>query len=135
MKYFIILFNFHICAKLQTPKEGGGDELIVTRVFECFQSHFERITWIFAYDGCHNFFEIYIFIFDIVDYGLVTKSLGARCTFEVVAKKMNVNIFTTKLGWILSPSFWGTKYLEATILYNDSQHNIPALQGWAIKEP
>jgi hypothetical protein len=44
MKYFIILFNFHICAKLQTPKEGGGDELIVTRVFECFQSHFERIT-------------------------------------------------------------------------------------------
>jgi hypothetical protein len=36
---------------------------------------------------------------------LVTKSIGARCTFEVVAKKMNVNIFTTKLGWIMSLSF------------------------------
>ncbi len=31
-----------------------------------------------------------------------------------------VNLFTTKLGSIISPSFWGTKSLEATILYNDS---------------
>jgi hypothetical protein len=41
-------------------------------------------------------------IFSFVSYGLVTKSFGARCTFEEVAKekknqKMNVNIFTTKL--------------------------------------
>jgi hypothetical protein len=48
--------------------------------------------------GAIIIFEKNIFIFNIVDYGLVTKSLGARCTFEVVAKKMNVNIFTTKLG-------------------------------------
>jgi len=27
------------------------------------------------------------FIFSFVHYGLVTKSLGARCTFEEVAKK------------------------------------------------
>jgi hypothetical protein len=40
-----------------------------------------------------------------------------------------MNIFTIKLGWIIWPSFQGVKSLEATILYNDSQHNIPALQG------
>ncbi len=28
-------------------------------------------------------------IFNIVDYGLVTKSLGAGCTFEEVAEKTN----------------------------------------------
>jgi hypothetical protein len=42
-------------------------------------------------------------IFSFVGYGLVTKSLGVKCTFEEVAtktkgQKMNVNPFTTKLG-------------------------------------
>jgi hypothetical protein len=27
-------------------------------------------------------------------------------------QKMNVNIFTTKLGWIISPSFEGAKSLK-----------------------
>jgi hypothetical protein len=45
-----------------------------------------------------------------VGYGLVIKSLGPGCTFEEGAhkskcQKMNVNLFTTKLGWIISPSF------------------------------
>jgi hypothetical protein len=31
--------------------------------------------------------------------------------------------FTTKLGWIISPSWKEAKSLEPTILYNDSQHN------------
>ncbi len=43
-------------------------------------------------------------------YGLVTKTLEVGCTFEEVAEKtkcqkMNVNPFTTKLGWIISPTF------------------------------
>ncbi len=48
------------------------------------------------------------------------------CTFEEVAEKtkcwkMNVNIFTTKFGCIISPSFWGGKnplsyYNSITIL-------------------
>jgi hypothetical protein len=43
------------------------------------------------------------FIFSLVGYGLVMKSLGAGCTFEEVAEKtkcqkMNVNIFRIKLG-------------------------------------
>jgi hypothetical protein len=74
-----------------------------------------------------------------VGYGLVTKSLGAGCTFEEVRRektkcqKMNVNPFTTKLRWIISPNFEKAKSLEDTILYNDSQHNIPALQSGANK--
>jgi hypothetical protein len=43
------------------------------------------------------------FLLNFVGYGLVTMSLAVGCTFEEVAKKtkcqkMNVNIFTTKLG-------------------------------------
>jgi hypothetical protein len=39
----------------------------------------------------------------MVDYGLVTNSLGAGCTFEEVAKKTKLSkdkceYFTTKLG-------------------------------------
>ncbi len=48
-------------------------------------------------------FEENSFIFSFVGYGLITKSLEARRTFEKVAKKtkcqkMNCEIFTTKLG-------------------------------------
>jgi len=48
-------------------------------------------------------FEESSFIFSFVSYGLVTKSLGAGCTFEEVAEKtkcqkMNANLFTTKFG-------------------------------------
>jgi hypothetical protein len=52
------------------------------------------------------------FIFNFVGYGyrLMTKSLEVRWTFEEVAEKtkcqnMNLNLFTTKLGWIISSTF------------------------------
>jgi hypothetical protein len=43
------------------------------------------------------------FIFSLGGYGLLTKSLGVGCTFEMFiektkCQKMNVNFFTTKLG-------------------------------------
>ncbi len=38
-------------------------------------------------------------------------------------QKMNVTSFTTKLGWIISPGWWGAKSFEANLFYNDSQHN------------
>jgi hypothetical protein len=43
------------------------------------------------------------FIINFVGYGLVIKSLGLGCTFEELeqktkCQKMNVNLFTTKLG-------------------------------------
>ncbi len=43
------------------------------------------------------------FIFSLGGYGLVTKSLGAGCTFENLkdktkCQKMNVNLLATKLG-------------------------------------
>jgi hypothetical protein len=47
---------------------------------------------------------------------------------------MNVNPCTTKLGWIIWPSFSGPKFIEVTILYHDSQQNIPALQRKPKKE-
>jgi len=41
--------------------------------------------------------------------------------------------FTAKLGRIISPRFQRPKTLETTILYNDPQHQISALQGRANK--
>ncbi len=41
--------------------------------------------------------------------------------------KDECEFFTAKLRWIIWPSWWVAKSAEATILYNDSQHNIPAI--------
>ncbi len=68
--------------------------------------------------------------------GLVTWDWGAHLRLrqrKQKCQKTNVNLFTTKLGWIISRSCQGPKSLEATVLYNESQHNIPALQGRANK--
>jgi hypothetical protein len=55
-------------------------------------------------------FEKYSFIFSFVNYELVIKSLGARCTLEVVAEKrkcekMNVNFLLPNkmnhLTWLI----------------------------------
>jgi hypothetical protein len=57
-----------------------------------------------VYDGCHNqLLEKNSFKFNFVDYGLVTISLGAKGTFEVVAEKTKMSkdeceLLTTKLG-------------------------------------
>jgi hypothetical protein len=84
-----LFFTFvHIFKPKKKEKKTSHDMCIW--MFSITLSHFERITWIFAYDGCHNyFFEINYLMFNIVDYGLVTKSLGAECTFEEVAEKIN----------------------------------------------
>jgi len=76
-----------------------------TCVFECFQSHchiLKKSHEFLCMMGAIIIFGENSFIFCFVNYGLVTKSLGARCTFEKVVEKtkcqkMNVNIFTTKL--------------------------------------
>jgi hypothetical protein len=47
IKYSLFIFIFHIRAKFQTKKIW---------MFSITVSHFERITWIFVYDGCHNQF-------------------------------------------------------------------------------
>ncbi len=72
------------------------------------------------------------YILSLVGYGSVTKTFRVGCTFKVVAdktkcQKMNVIPLRTKSGWVISPSFFGAKSLEATIFYSDFQHNILAL--------
>ncbi len=78
----------------------------MTCVFECFQSHCQigkELHEFLSMMGVIIMFGKSNFILNFVGYGLVTKSLGVGCTFEEVAEKtkcqkMNVNIFTTKLG-------------------------------------
>jgi hypothetical protein len=103
IKYFLSIFIFQNCPNFPTRKKKN---LIMTCAFECFQS-FKYILKEF-----HEFLNLMgpiiifgekSFIFSFVGYGLVKKSLGARCTFEQVAQKtkcqkMNVNIFRIKLG-------------------------------------
>jgi hypothetical protein len=102
-------------------------------MFSITLSHFERTTWIFVYDGCHNHFWKISFIFNFGGYQLVTKSLRGWVHIwgggkENKMSKYECECFPTKLRWIISPRFQGVKSLEGTILYNDSQHDIPALQ-------
>jgi hypothetical protein len=93
----VMKFLFHICAKFQTKIFLF---LIMACVFECFLSHcqiLKELHDLFCMMGAITSFGKNSFIFNFVDYGLVTKSFGARCTFEEVAKKtecqkMNVNL-------------------------------------------
>jgi len=75
------------------------------------------------------------FIFKFVSYGLMTKPLGIGCTIlqggrESKTFKGQCECFCNQIR-IISPSFYGPKCLEATILYNDRQHDILALQSRA----
>jgi hypothetical protein len=79
---FHIYFS-HLC---KTPTQKKKKKLIMTCVFECFQSHYH------IFKELHEFLMGAItivgessFIFSDVIYGLVTKSLGVGCTFEEVA--------------------------------------------------
>ncbi len=80
--------------------------LIITCVFECFQSHyhiFKKIHEFFNMMGVITMFGKKIVSCNFVGYGLAPKSLRVECTFEEVAlktkcQKLNMNIFTTKLG-------------------------------------
>jgi len=91
---FHIYFS-HLCKTSNQKKPHGYDMCIW--MFSITLSHFERITWIFLrMMGAITIFRKNSFRFSFVDYGLMTKSFGARCTFEEVAEKtkcqkMNVN--------------------------------------------
>jgi hypothetical protein len=85
IQILFFIYIFHICAKFQTKKKK---RLIVTCVFECFQSHChilkELHEFLYMTNAISNFGEN-SFIFNFVGYGLVIKSLGPECTFEEVA--------------------------------------------------
>jgi hypothetical protein len=72
----------------------------VTCVFECFQSQYHILKEL--HEFLHmmvaiTIFEKNNFIFHIVNYGLVTKSIGAGCTFEEVAEKTNCQKMNMKI--------------------------------------
>jgi hypothetical protein len=133
-----ILFSYLFFILVQNFKKKKHCHHMRILMFSITSPHFERITWILCVMSAITNFEESSFVFSFVSYGLVTKSFGTGCTFEQVAKKtkcqkMNVNFFTTNVRWIISPSFYGAKSLEATIHYNDFEHKIPSLQGKANK--
>ncbi len=82
IKYFFFIF---LC-KFSNPKK----KLVMTCVFECFQSPchiLKELHEFLCMMGAITIIGKNSFIFSFVDYGLVTKSLGARCTFEEVVEK------------------------------------------------
>jgi hypothetical protein len=106
-------FIFTFVQNFKPPNKFLKKRLVMTCVFECFQSHChilkELHEFLCTMDAI-NIFGKNSLIFSFVGYGLVTKWLGAECTFEEVVEKtncqkMNVNFFTTKLRWIVSPRF------------------------------
>ncbi len=105
IKYSLLIFIFHICADFKPEKQ----EMCIW-MFLITLSHFERSTWILCMMGAITIFGESSFIFSFVGYGLVIKSLEVGCIFEKVeektkCQKMNVSVFPSKLGWIISPSF------------------------------
>ncbi len=85
IKYSLFIFIFRIYAKFQTKEKKKG--LIMTSVFECFQSHCHIWKDFLNMMGAIIMFGKNNIILNFVGYGLVTKSLGVGCTFEEVAKK------------------------------------------------
>jgi hypothetical protein len=87
IKYSLLVFFFHICAKFQTKKEE--ERLVMTCVFECFQSHchiWKELHEFLRMKDAITIFGENIFIFSFVAYGLVTKSIGFGYTFEEVVE-------------------------------------------------
>ncbi len=76
INYSFFIFIFHICAKFQTKTKIYHDDMCIW-MFSITVSHFEKITWIFVYDGCLKPFLVKSVSYLIfVSYGLVTKSPG-----------------------------------------------------------
>ncbi len=75
IKYSLFIFIFYIRAKVQTKKKKG---LIVTCVFECFQSHIlkELHEFLHMMIGAIIILREHIFIFIFVVMDLVTKLIG-----------------------------------------------------------
>ncbi len=131
------LYLFFAFVQIFKPKRR---RYVYLNVFNHIVSHFERIMWILHMMNGITIFGASSFIFTFMSYWLAIKLLGAWCAFEKVeektkCQKMNVNLFPNKLGWIISLSFFEVRSLGSTILYNDFQHNILALQGRANTQP
>jgi len=76
----------------------------MTCVFECYQSQCHILKELHEFLHMTGAITIFEFLkkFNVVDYGLVTESLGDGCTFEEVAaktncQKMKVKFLTTKI--------------------------------------
>jgi hypothetical protein len=97
-QFFVNLMNFFLKKKKWSNipishlykfsnQKKKKKKLVVTCVFECFQSQCHILKELHDFlhmMGAITIFEKNNFIFNIVNYGLVTKSLGAGCTFEEV---------------------------------------------------
>jgi hypothetical protein len=102
-------------------------------MFSITLSHFERITEIFAYDNAIIIFgeNIFIFSFVIIDrrqsqLGWVHIREGGR---ENKMSKDECEYFYNQIRMNHLHLVDRGQSLQATMLYNDSQHNIPAFQG------
>jgi len=67
IKYSLFIFIFHICANFKTQKKKK--KLVMTCVFECFQSHCHILKELYEFlcmMGAITIFEESIFIFSFV---------------------------------------------------------------------
>jgi len=115
INFFLFSFFFPTFAQNFKPTTKKDSSWCV---FECFKSHCHILKTLHEYlcSALVTFFGEGNFIFNFLGYGFVRKSFGAECTFEEVVKKQNVknsnvNPFTMKLGWFISPNFSGPKFL------------------------
>jgi hypothetical protein len=87
INYFPLSFFFCTFVKIFKPKKKKKKTYydMCNWIFSITLSHFERITWIFlcTMGALIIYFVKIVFIFNFVGYGLVTKSLGAECTFRI----------------------------------------------------
>jgi hypothetical protein len=91
--FLYLFFTFVQNFKPKKKRKKTHHDMCILKIVHDFFSMMGALT-IFGKGG---------FIFSFVSYGLVTKSLGAGCTFEEVAEKikcqkMNVDFFTTNVG-------------------------------------
>jgi hypothetical protein len=107
-KWLNILFSYLFFTFMQNfkPKKRKKDSswYVYLNVFNGIVTFWKNYMNFFAYNGCHNHFWRKHFHIFFCDYRLVTKSVVLdahlkRCQ-KKKCQKMNVNIFTTKLGWI-----------------------------------
>jgi hypothetical protein len=111
-KWSNILFSYLFFTFVQNFKQRNksGHDMCIWMIWITW-SHFETITWIFVYDGCHNpFLEKIVsnLILWIMDWWQSNLRLGAHLKRWQRQKKMSKDecaFLITKLGWIMSPSF------------------------------
>ncbi len=85
------MFPFHIYFSHLCSFSSQKKMLVMTCVFECFQSHCHILKELYEFLCMMSaiiIFEESGFMFRFVRYELVTRSLEAGCTFEEVAEKI-----------------------------------------------